>query len=125
MAKDSIIDINKILTNYTEEIKDSLEKTIIDVANEGADILKNTKDTYHVKTGKYNKSWSVKKNVGTNFIQATIYNKEYSLTHLLEDGHATRNGKRTRAYKHIEPVDKYVTEKVTKEFEKIIERGGK
>ncbi len=123
MSASSITDINKILTSYSEQIVDAIETTIIEAANEGVDMLKNTKDTYHVKTGKYNKGWSVKKTKSNNYVQATIYNKEYALTHLLEKGHATRNGKRTKAFKHIEPVADYITKKVTNDIENVIKRG--
>ena len=53
-------------------------------------------------TGDYADGWNKKKQ-GTKRI---IHNAtEYRLTHLLEKGHATRDGGRTRAFPHIKPVE--------------------
>ena len=52
---------------------------------------------------KYNRGWTVKKTKRDK--TATIHNAtDYQLTHLLEKGHATRNGGRTQAFTHIAPV---------------------
>lgn len=76
---------------------------------------------------KYSKGWEVSNNSGKNFANCIIHqgNKNYRLTHLLEYGHETRNGTRTRAFKHIEPVAEYVVKQFSKEVEEIIKKGGK
>ena len=126
MAKDSILDISKILEEYSYEIQDGITELAEEIANEGKNKLKNNKDTYKVRTGKYNKGWRVKTEKGARYVHTTIHNAtDYQLTHLLENGHATRNGGRTKAYKHIEPVADDCSEKFEREVEELIERGGK
>ena len=126
MAKNSIIDVKEILNSYTNDISEAISEIILETAEEGRQMLRNNKSTYHVRTGKYNKGWKVKKTVGNSFTHAKIYNSTSGqLTHLLENGHATRNGKRTKAFPHIAPVEEYVIDKVTKNIEKTIKQGGK
>ena len=53
----------------------------------------------------YNASWAVKQDTKKANSTMIIHNKKhYQLTHLLENGHALRNGKRARAFEHIGPV---------------------
>ena len=115
-------DISKILTKYTEEVSDSIKEEAIDLGKKGADKLKQTSPK---RTGKYGKGWKTTVKSGNNFINVTIHNKNYQLTHLLEKGHATRNGGRTRAIPHIQPVESEVNEMFVKNVEKIIKNGGK
>ncbi len=123
---DKLTDISKVLEDYTNDIQESICDVADQISKEGKNRLKNTKNTYHIRTGKYNKGWNVKKEKGNNYIKATIYNKtDYQLTHLLEYGHLTRSGSRTRAYTHIEPVNNYCVSKFESAVENIIKKGGK
>lgn len=123
---DSILDISKILTNYAEGIQEAITEEAKKIGKEGATRLKNTKGTYKVRSGDYNKSWKTKEETGANFVHVSIHSeKHYRLTHLLEYGHATRDGKRTKAFPHIEPVDDFVKETFVNNVEEIIKRGGK
>ncbi len=60
------------------------------------------------KTGKYRKSWAIKKTKETSdSIQVVVHSKKrYRLTHLLENGHAKRGGGRVAAIPHIAPAEK-------------------
>lgn len=116
--------INKILTEYTDEIQEGIIQDATEVAQEGTARLKAENSTYQVRTGKYNRGWRNQVKVGDRYVHATISNKEYQLTHLLEYGHATRNGGRTRAFPHIKPVEEFCK----KEFEDRVKetiKGGK
>lgn len=115
-------DISKMLTKYTEEVTKSIKEEAIELGNIGADKLKQTSPK---RTGKYSKGWTTTTKSGENFINVKIYNKVYQLTHLLEKGHATRNGGRTKAQPHIQPVESEVNEMFVKNVEKIIKNGGK
>ncbi len=97
------VTVSQILNEYSEEVKDEMRGAINDVAESGKEELKATSPK---RTGRYAKSWNVRKKDGSNFVNRTIHNKKYyQLTHLLEFGHATRNGGKTRAFPHIKPVE--------------------
>lgn len=119
MATDLNI-INKILRDYSDEIQESISEIAKQVADEGVAKLQSEESTYQVRTGKYNKGWRQKTEVGERYVHSTISNKEYQLTHLLEYGHATRNGGRTRAFPHIAPVEKYCNEEFTRRVEEVV-----
>ncbi len=59
------------------------------------------------KTGRYSKSWRVKttEENSQKLVQTVYSPKRYMLAHLLEKGHAKRNGGRTRAIPHIAPAE--------------------
>ena len=59
------------------------------------------------KTGRYAKSWRVKttEENSQKLVQTVHSPKRYMLAHLLEKGHAKRNGGRTRAIPHIAPAE--------------------
>lgn len=122
MAQDLSL-VSKILQEYTEDIQEAITKSAEEVANEGVAKLQGETSTYQVRTGKYNRGWRQKTEIGARYVHATISNKEYQLTHLLEYGHATKNGGRTRAFKHIEPVEEYVKKEFTKKVEQAIKGG--
>ena len=52
---------------------------------------------------------------------AIVHNKRhYQLAHLLEHGHALRNGGSSRAFKHIAPIDEKAEERFIAEVKKSI-----
>ena len=104
--------LKNYLENYVEDISEVVEETSTQIGKEARDELKQTSPK---RTGKYAKGWTVKKDrKNKNYYTVKIWNKtDYQLTHLLEFGHATRNGGRTKAIPHIRPVE----EKYKKEFE--------
>ena len=72
-----------------------------------------------VDTGKYKKSWAVKTTKeNANALEVTVHSKKrYQLAHLLEFGHAKRNGGRTRAFPHIAPAESAAAELLEREVE--------
>ena len=99
-AEDLVDAVSEELDMYANEVSDTVKKTVTAVAKETVKVVKQKSPS---ASGAYKKSWAQKKtydNVGS--IQITVYNrKHYQLTHLLENGHAKRNGGRTRALERI------------------------
>ena len=122
-----VLQVSEILNDYTNDIQNSITQDALKVAEQGKNELKNTQSTYKIRTGKYNQGWRVDKKQGKGFVHATIYNAtDWQLTHLLEKGHIKRNGKgRTRAFKHIEPVESKCVSQFKSDVEQIIGNGGK
>lgn len=75
-----------------------------------------------VDTGKYKKSWTVKTTKeNANALEVTVHSKNrYQLAHLLEFGHAKRNGGRTRAFPHIAPAEAAAAELLEQEVERAL-----
>lgn len=96
--------INELLEEYsdmaTDEMKSAVQKSAKFVREE---ISANAPR----QTGAYAKSWTSKKTEeNSTSVQYTVYSKnKYQLAHLLENGHALRNGGRTKAYPHITPAE--------------------
>lgn len=128
------------LDKYTNDVRDAIKESAERIATEGKTKLQLQTQPSSTDMGSadlsnrrlwktYAKGWQVKINSGKNFANCIIHqnqkNGNYRLTHLLEYGHLTRNGTRTRAFAHIKPVEEYVVKQFQKEVEQIIKRGGK
>lgn len=123
----SILDIKDILNEYSQDIQIAITEEAQKIAKEGQSKLKSTSPKNKKKTqnkGKYAKGWRVKTEKGNGYVNCTIYNTtDYQLTHLLENGHLTRNGKKTMPIKHIEPVHNESCANFERAVEKIIQKG--
>ncbi|MGN1298089.1 MAG: HK97 gp10 family phage protein [Clostridia bacterium] len=106
-------EIMKALENYSDDISEVVEEVANKVGKEAVDEIKEISPK---KRGRYAKGWRLKKDkLGKNRYSVKIHNRtDYQRTHLLEFGHVTRNGGRTKAIPHIRPVE----EKYSKEYEK-------
>lgn len=125
LMADSILDIKDILNEYSEDIQEGMDKEAQDIAKQAANELKEVKNTYKIRTGSYNKGWKVNTKKGRGIINCTVWNStDWRLTHLLEKGHVTRNGGRTRAFVHIAPVEQKYVKQYQTDVEKIIKNGG-
>ena len=61
------------------------------------------------RTGRYAESWTTSKTKeNSTGLTMTVYSpSRYMLAHLLEYGHALRNGGRARAFPHIAPAEEH------------------
>ena len=116
--------MQNVLLGYTDEVLEKVESVLFEVGEDTAERFK-TLGGFENRTGKYRKSWKVKQTKKRTYTETVVYatGREGSLTHLLEFGHANRNGGRTRAFPHIstnnEMAEKEAVEKITKAIEEI------
>lgn len=102
--------ITEMLQDYNAQVDEELADEIDKLTKEVVKELKN--DTViPEKTGDYKKGFYAKKIArGRGYARNVVANKKYQLTHLLEHGHATRSGGRTKAYPHWSTAQKKVDE---------------
>lgn len=99
------------LEKYRDVTEEAVEKGVSETAKEAVKELRNAHPSGSGRYGswdkKYNKGWKVMqtKRDKRYHKKATIHNEtDYQLTHLLEKGHALRQGGRAQAFPHIAPV---------------------
>ena len=75
-----------------------------------------------VKSGAYNKSWTVKTmNQSSNKLEVVVHSKNrYQLAHLLEKGHAKRGGGRVGGKAHIAPAEQHGIEQLEQDIERAL-----
>ena len=122
--------IADILKEYEGDVDENVKLITAAVTKKGANTLRNeslsTFSNVNLPRGRYGSGWTSQIETGRFTAQGTIYNSKYpGLPHLLEYGHAIRNGGRiapekagfTNAYAHIKPIE----EKIVKEYIQKIE----
>ncbi|HIQ93158.1 MAG TPA: HK97 gp10 family phage protein [Candidatus Copromonas avistercoris] len=93
------------------------------IRNAGKTAAKELRRTSPKDTGEYAKSWKSKVTSETaRTIHVSVYadHHQYSLTHLLENGHAKRGGGRVAAIPHIEPVNDEILDQIEKEIDRAL-----
>lgn len=97
-------EVSKILDEYVDEIADGVDVATKKTAQLGARAL-NASSGKTFKGKKYRKSWTSKTTKTRLSSTGVIYSKMPGLPHLLEYGHANRDGGRTPGRAHISPVE--------------------
>lgn len=116
-----------------DELADAIEEGLKDYGNVATDVVKKSVKSASAtvrkeistnapkNTGEYAKSWAVKKVKETaNALTMVVRSKNrYQIAHLLEHGHAKRNGGRVKAIPHIKEAEK----KGEEELVELIKKG--
>ncbi len=111
-------EINKALSQYSDEIADKVDKVVKVIGNELCDELKATSPEH---TGNYKDGWTItttSRKKGNRSV--IVHNKIYRLTHLLEFGHAKQNGGRVAAKPHIADAEKKYIDIFQERIEEIL-----
>ena len=110
------------LENYADTTTDGVKAAVKKAANT---VKKEISTTAPVGTGKYSKSWATKiTSEDAHSLEITVHSRNrYQLAHLLEHGHAKRNGGRVAARPHIAAAEQNGIEELEREIERSIRHG--
>lgn len=114
--------VTSILKDFSNDVLEQTNEAVKDVATEARDELKVEGD-FQNRSGKYRKGWKVTFNELRYGLEATVHNKAYPLTHLLESGHAKwlwgrDTGETVQAFPHIEKVNEEAQRKLEEEIKR-------
>ena len=93
------------------------------IRNAGKTAAKELRRTSPKDTGEYAKSWKSKVTSETaRTIHVSVYadHHQYSLTHLLENGHAKTNGGRVDGIPHIRPAEQNAEKKLGMKIKEVV-----
>lgn len=110
--------IEEILSEYGDEVDKNIREITKKVGQRGAAALRTeSRDKFNTITGKYAKGWTATEVQHPHYTSVVLHNKQYSMPHLLEHGHALARGGRTygqvKGREHIAPVE----EQLIKEYQ--------
>lgn len=103
------------LENFNKEVDEIVSEEIETV---GKEMAKELKSISPKRTGGYAKGWRMKRESKHKVIVQN--SKKPYLTHLLEHGHASRNGGRVRAIPHIKPTETKYRERLAENIKRRI-----
>lgn len=106
----------KEMERYSKACSEEVKEVVKDVGKKARTELKRTSPK---RSGEYAKKWSMKvAKENSTSVEVVVYDKRYSLVHLLEKGHQLKKGGRSigavKPMEHVAPVQ----EKLEIELEK-------
>ena len=107
------------LREYTTEVTEGIEEAIEDVAKEAK---KKWRDMAPKRTGDYRRSLRLSKDRTSYKFKITVHagKPHYRLTHLLEDGHRTKNGGFVSARPHIRQIEDWAKKEAERRIEEVL-----
>lgn len=122
MAQDRELSIQLVaaMSSYTDDVKAAISAEMKSI---GETALKKVKAGSPVRTGKYKRGWKLTIEDESGVLRLTIHQSKSGapLTHLLEDGHRTRNKKGwVKAQPHIRSIEEWAASEAVKAVEKAV-----
>lgn len=109
--------ITQSMAEYADLSNEVMKRSVTEVS---WFVKKDIQANAPVRTGKYKKSWAAKKvQEDANSLTMVIHSRDrYQIAHLLEHGHARRNGNRVAAIPHIAPAEQWGAEELMEKMER-------
>lgn len=107
------------LEAYTDEIAEKVKRAIDETAKGVMNAIK-SHIPFNQPTGKYVKAFRLKTSYESRYDKRKTWyvsGGHHRLTHLLEKGHAARDGSRVKAYPHIKYGEEYAIENLVQNIE--------
>lgn len=109
MSDNLVVETMRYLDDYREEVRQTAREATRESAELTVRILRSNSPKKARKGGKYARGWQCKRVDDGVLTSMVVYNGKFpGLTHLLENGHASKNQYgvwgRVRAIKHIAPA---------------------
>lgn len=111
--------VHQLMEEYGDSVMDAVNESLEEVSKEAVKRLKRASKSEFNGDGDYAKGWTKTVKKGRLASSVTIHGKKptYALAHLLEHGHATRNGtgrvfQDTPGREHIAPVNEWAQREI-------------
>lgn len=118
--------IAEYMSNYSQDITDGVKKAVDVVAKETNEEIKKHV-TFKQPTGEYVKAFRIKTIYESKYNKGKVWRvlePYYRLTHLLEKGHALRQGGRAQEYPHIKYGEELAQRRMEELVKEVIEDAG-
>ena len=112
--------LNTFEKNVREGVKKAVDETI-------DQMVKDTKSTAQSRTGRYKRKISATVGENTLMTYSKVWHvkkPDYRLAHLLDKGHALRNGGRYCGNQHVASAEHRAVENFQRKIEEVIRDGG-
>lgn len=114
--------VTTLIKDWSIEVVEQTKEAVVEVATEARNDLK-VEGAFQNRSGNYRRGWRVTFNEMRYGIEATVHNKVYQLTHLLESGHAKflwgrATGEDVQAFPHIANVNDEAQRKLEEEIKR-------
>ncbi len=122
MSRIPITDLSKAVMDELENYRDLAVEEVNQAVKDAGETVKKEIAAHAPGTGKYAGSWVSKVTAQTaTGIEVTVHSPtRYRIAHLLENGHAKRNGGRVPGSPHIAPAEEVGEKQLTEDLEKAL-----
>lgn len=109
--------LKRLLADYGKEVFEVTTNACVETAKKAKKEVSGYHHDLYSDAHKYDKSWGIRsQKVETYVYETDVWNKQYQLTHLLENGHWNAQTQTyTHEYKHIEPTQEKANEEFVKQ----------